>query len=375
MRSQSDIHGSSPTALECPRCGHQLGVMADDAERRGETRGTCSECGLDIAWSSLRADAIAPSWFVEARASRRNILRRAFGTLVRTARPFRFWSSIDLALPLSVRGLVVFVALLCVIAHLVCAVPRFLIDSPVGPMRPLPRAVESAPTIGKAALALLWPYDTIDGAEVVVSAYQSGLATTLFPLLGDSAWLAMEAIWKGGGHSPPPIGFAILDPYGEFGIRWLSRRVGLHECDTLFPSGFAEPAVLGMAVAGLTPLVMLLLPVSLRKARVRPRHFVRMLVLGFVLPLVVLLCALSVTQAMRAFGLLKPADADYHLYLLGAFRDPYYTFAVLLLATALGATWTSAAASRYLKLPNACAVGVACGTVSALTAAVALFLV
>lgn len=367
MRSQSDIHGSPPAALECPRCGHQLGVMADDAEHRGETRGTCSECGLDIAWSSLRADAIAPSWFVEARASRRNILRRAFGTLVRTARPFRFWSAIDLALPLSARGLVVFVALLCVIAHLACAVQRFLIDSPVGPMPPLPRAVESAPTIGKAALALLWPYDTIDGAEIVVGAHLTGGASEMLPLLGDSALATIDALLLAGRSS--------FKQFDGSQARWLRNGAGVAECDTLLPLGFAAPAVLGMAVAGLTPLVMLLLPVSLRKARVRPRHFVRMLILGLVLPLVVLLSALSVTHALRAFGLLGPADADYHLYLLGAFRDPYYTFAVLFLAAALGATWTSAAASRYLRLPNAHAVGVACGTVSALTAAVALVLV
>lgn len=89
-----------PSNIECPRCGYQLDVVANEAERRGETHGACSECGLDIEWRRLRADAVARPWFIEARASRHNIVRRAAGTLVRTARPFQFWSSIDVALPL-----------------------------------------------------------------------------------------------------------------------------------------------------------------------------------------------------------------------------------------------------------------------------------
>jgi len=129
-----------------------------------------------------------------------------------------------------------------------------------------------------------------------------------------------------------------------------------------------------MAVASVTPLVMLLLPVSLRRARVRPRHFVRILALGLVLPLVVLLCALTASHAMRVFGYLTPSDPNYHLYLFDGFRDPYYTFLLLLLAAGLGAMWTAAAASRYLRLPNARAVGICCGTIAGLTAAASLFL-
>ena len=356
--NRTDQQHARPLAIECPRCGHQLGVMADAAEHAGATHGTCGECGLDIEWRTLRMDAATPAWFVEARASRRSVVRRAVGTLVRTARPFRFWTAIDIALPLSMRGLVVFVALLCIVAHLALALQRFLIDSPVGPLPPLPKSVESAPTIGKVALALLWPAETLDGAEIVTAAHFTSGETELLPLLGRSASMALAALLAPGGGD----------------TRWLRNGVGISECRPLFPNGFIAPAVLGMLVAGLTPLVMLLLPVSLRKARVRARHFVRILALGLVMPLAVLLGALAATQPLQTLGLVVPPNPHHHLYLLGEFRDPYHAFAVLFVAGVLGAVWTSAAASRYLLLPNARAVGLCCGAVSALTAAVVLVL-
>ena len=374
MNAPQDATPASATQLECPRCGQLLGVMADEAERNGATHGTCSECGLDIEWRRLRADAVAPPWFVEARASRRGIVRRAFGTLVRLARPFRFWESIDLALPISVRGLVAFIALLCVIAHLALAVQRFLIDSPAAAMPPLPGNIAAAPTIGKATLALLWPYETLDGAEAVLLARQTFGANELLPLLGDSAILAAEAVWAGVAYAPTQGGFAAFQLADDGGVRWLRRGLAIYECDTLLPRGFTAPAFVAMTVAGTTPLVMLLLPVSLRRARVRPRHFVRMLALGLVLPLVILLSALAASHAMRVLGYLEPSDPNYHLYLLGGFRDPFYTFLLLLLAAVLGAIWTAAAASRYLRLPNARAVGVCCGTIAGLTATVVLVL-
>ena len=278
--------------MECPRCGQLLGVMADEAERRGETRGTCSECGLDVEWRRLRTEGVAPAWFVEARCSPRSIVRRAFGTLARTARPFRFWASLDLALPISVRGLVAFIALLCL------------------------------------------------------------------PLLGRSASLALAAF---------------LAPRGG-DARWLRNGMGIAECRPLFPSGFMASAVLGMLVAALTPLVMFLLPVSLRRARVRPRHFVRMLALGLVMPLAVLVITLTATQSLQSLGLVFPQDPNYHLHLLGEFRDPYYPFVVLCFSGLLGTIWAVAAASRYLRLPNARAVGMCCGAISTLSAAVALVL-
>ncbi len=354
------MHGDAHQSpnIECPRCGQLLGVMADEAERRGETRGTCSECGLDIEWRRLRSEGAAPAWFVEARSSPRNIVRRAFGTLARTARPFRFWSSLDLALPISVRGLVVFIALLCLLAHLTMATVRLTIHGPFGPLPPLPNSVETAPIIGKVALALLWPAETLDGAELVTMAYLDSGETELLPLLWHSLLMAFAALLTPGG--------------GEF--RSLGNGVGFLECRPLFPSGFMAPAVLGMLVAGLTPLAMLLLPVSLRRARVRPRHFVRIVAIGLVMPLAVLVTTLTVTQSLQSLGLVFPQDPNDHLYLLGEFRDPYYAFVVLCLSGLLGTIWTVAAASRHLRLPNARAVGMCCGAISALTAAVALVL-
>lgn len=353
-----DQQPAPPSVLECPRCGHLLGVMADEAKRRGETRGTCSECGLDVEWRRLRTEGVAPAWFVEARCSPRSIVRRAFGTLARTARPFRFWASLDLALPISVRGLVAFITLLCLLAHLTMATVRLTIHSPFGPLPPLPNSVETAPIIGKVALALLWPAETLDGAEIVTAAHFTSGETELLPLLGRSASLALAAF---------------LAPRGG-DARWLRNGMGIAECRPLFPSGFMAPAVLGMLVAGLTPLAMLLLPVSLRRARVRPRHFVRMLALGLVMPLAVLVVTLTVTQSLQSLGLVFPQDPNYHLYLLGEFRDPYYPFAVLCFSGLLGTIWAVAAASRYLRLPNARAVGMCCGAISTLTAAVALVL-
>jgi len=229
MNALHETTPASTTQLECPRCGHLLGVMADEAERNGATHGNCSECGLDIAWRRLRTNAIAPPWLVEARASRRNIVRRAFGTLVRTARPFHFWSSIDLALPISARGLVAFIALLCFIAHLACAVQRFLIDSPAVAATPLPRTIAAAPTIGKLALALLWPHETLDGAEAVLLARQTYGSNELLPLLGESAVIAAEAVWVRVAYATEPGGVANSQLVAEAGVRWLRSGTAIYE--------------------------------------------------------------------------------------------------------------------------------------------------
>jgi ribosomal protein S27AE len=126
MNHSTDASAASPSALECPRCGHLVGAMADEADRRGETHGKCGECGLDIEWSTLRRTALAPPWLVEARYSPRNIVRRAFGTLLRTARPFRFWESIDLSLALSRRRLLVFMLAVLAALHCLAASQRIL---------------------------------------------------------------------------------------------------------------------------------------------------------------------------------------------------------------------------------------------------------
>lgn len=118
----------------------------------------------------------------------------------------------------------------------------------------------------------------------------------------------------------------------------------------------------------LAPLTLLLLPTSLRRARIRPRHFVRLMVYTTALLIPITACMFVADNLLR--GLVTPARGklSFHLYPLGVFGEVNPTFILLLLVFALNAIWLTAAASRYLRLPNARGVGVACALIPLLVA-------
>ena len=363
MNHSTDASAASPPALECPRCGHQLGVMAAEAERRGETHGKCSECGLDVEWSNLRLATEAPAWFIESRHSPRNIVRRAFGTLVRTARPFRFWESIDLSLALSRRRLLVFVLAVLAVLHCLAATQRILERGWTPWAAPPAASVSNACNFGRVALAVVAPLSRFDGAGVVYAAHQATGRTDALGLV----WESIPALAKAA--IPLQDGKITVKVIQVSPTQSIIHHAYPNARGLLMPVLRSSSAVVVPATL-LAPLTLLLLPTSLRRARIRPRHFVRLMAYTTALLIPITACVFVADTLLQ--GLLNPArsETSFHLHPIGAFGEVNPAFFLLLLVLTLNAVWLTAAASRYLRLPNARGVGVACALIPMLVACV-----
>jgi len=335
--------------------------MADEAERRGETRGTCSECGLDIEWSALRRAAIAPAWLVEARYSPRNIVRRAFGTLVRTARPFRFWESIDLSLALSRRRLLVFVLAVLAVLHCLAASQRILVRGWRPWATPPAASVSDAATIGRVALALVAPLSEYDGELVVYRMHQAKGTTDTLGLV----WESIPALAKA----------AIPFQQGEITVKVVPVSPTQSIVFDAYPNArnLLTPALQSSSAVVipatlLAPLTLLLLPTSLRRARIRPRHFVRLMVYTTALLIPITAAVYVADNLLRGLAVPGRNELSFHLHPIGVFGEANPAFFLLLLVFTLNAIWLTAAASRYLQLPNARGIGVVCALIPLLVA-------
>lgn len=363
MNAPDSTPQTAPAAVECPRCGHLLGVMAAEAERRGETHGKCSECGLDVEWSNLRLATEAPVWFIESRYSPRNIVRRAFGTLVRTARPFRFWESIDLSLALSRRRLLVFVLAVLAVLHCLAATQRILERGWKPWAGPPVASVSDACTVGRVALAIVAPTSGYDGAWLVYAVQRATGKTDALGLVWDSIpALAKAAI-------PLQDGRITVKVIQVSPTQSIIHHAYPNARELLIPVLRSSSAVVVPATL-LAPLTLLLLPTSLRRARIRPRHFMRLMAYTTALLIPITACVFVADTVLR--GLLTTAriELSFHLHPFGAFGELNPAFFLVLLVLTLNAVWLTAAASRYLRLPNARGVGVACALIPMLVACI-----
>jgi hypothetical protein len=120
-----------------------------------------------------------------------------------------------------------------------------------------------------------------------------------------------------------------------------------------------ETTIAAFALPLLAPFALLLLPTSLRRARIQTRHFVRISLYS---------CALWVP--IFALALILPfVPVDYDFFSIQLFNTPNsFNFdpqslnphMVLLIASGvLTALWMTAAARNYLRLPHAIGVGLA----------------
>ncbi len=363
MNSTETTSAGDPLALDCPRCGHHLGVMAEDADRRGESHGKCGECGLDIEWQTLRRAAIAPPWLVEARYSPRNIVRRAFGTLVRTARPFRFWESIDLSLALSRRRLLVFVLAVLAVLHCLAATQRVLERGWKPWAAPPAASVSDACMVGRIALAVVAPLSEYDGSGVVYAVHQATGKTDALGLVWESIpALAKAAIPLQDGKITVKV--VQVSPNQSIVHHAYANARGLLTPALRSSSAVVVPATL------LAPLTLLFLPASLRRARIRPRHFVRLMVYTAALLVPITACVYAADNLLRGLGAPGRSELGFHVHPFGAFGEVNPAFILLILVFTLNAVWLTAAASRYLRLPNARGVGVACALIATLASCV-----
>jgi hypothetical protein len=269
----------SGAPLACPRCGYELAQAACDATARGDAAGKCSECGLEIRWASLRESGGDPRWFVESRTQPgrpRRRLVRAVGTLAMCVRPRRFWSQAKMEIPVDWRGMACFLALVALSAHLLLGARNvhtlategggwITLALPTGPS--VGRTGSTQPLDYLAAVAV--PLASISVSEVTSEIRNTGVGEEAFrtvvailedPGLWPPAWLPNRA-------TNPDVRWGLGTPLRESHEPILNRTA-------LGRAAFAA------SVPVLAPLATLVLPISMRRARIRARHLVRGMVYG-----------------------------------------------------------------------------------------------
>lgn len=355
---------NQPAELECPRCGYDLTHAMAASEACGDAHGRCSECGLDIAWAELRETGNDPRWFVESRTlpgrPRRRIARAA-ATLAMCARPFRFWSRVNMTVPTDRRGIVVFLLLIALGAHLCLAA----------------RNIHTLATTGGGWVLVTTP----SGQRWLPQRSTNPLdyiATTLVPLSHVSVTEVSIKIDYNGGKSVGTlercarITVAILEDSGFWPPAWfrstLNLDIPLHQTpirishqvilDDRALARLACAAVLPLSA----PLAIMLLPISMRRARVRPRHLVRCVTYS-----VAILIPLGALFFLTPNGFGTAAGIRT--------SDMLEVHKLMLVAMPITLAWNWAFVRNYLKLEHPIAVATSNTVLALLLSLLATFLV
>ena len=211
------------TQVECPRCGYDVRGVTAGWETSCPIEGKCTECGLMFDWGTVLGPVTAGlEWCVEFATAKARV-RAVLKTWRRALRPGRFFGSIQMIFRLAPRRLLLFFACMLVAAHLPVA----------------------------ATQTWLAQREWRQGARFAIQppAFALVAARTVF-----LPW-SSEATWG---------------PLGRTGVRCDSPR-DLNE-QIAVPLAWLAGAI---AVIAAPPALLLMLPISMRLARVRPRHLLR----------------------------------------------------------------------------------------------------
>ena len=108
----------------CPKCGYDQSGIIDTWNDQCPMTGRCSECGLSFAWRDVFDPLLNDLyWYAEHARSNRAMIRRTPGTLVRLLNPIQFWNEVDVAKPIKLRTLAVWVLLTIITTHVLVSIP------------------------------------------------------------------------------------------------------------------------------------------------------------------------------------------------------------------------------------------------------------
>ena len=342
-------HESPDSKAKCPRCGYLIGASALEAERSGRPTGRCSECGLEVDWARLRSEGHHPLWFVETRLTGHWLATRAAATLVQTLRPFAFWSRVTMDIPLRWRGMVAFLLAVAIAAHVVGAAGRLWINQ-----QRMKNWYSRSLTTADRVWCVVAPASIVSGERL------------------------FDAI-AAGSHS----GSYAPSAQGPPARPWTMRETASIVLESAFITGLREedlgswrpsagrgwggemPQLVGpvalarLIAAAMVPtfavLALLLLPASLRMARVRATHLLRTAVYSTVLLVPLLTLAIAAFHARWPFAIGAPT-------ITGRLAPHLLTVA----SAALVLAWMAAICSRYLRLAQPWRVACACTAIATL---------
>jgi hypothetical protein len=295
----------------CPRCNYDLSGQIAAWSDSCPLQGTCPECGLEFAWRDILNPvyAILPRLFEHAGFERPRAFRT---TLLRTLRPHLFWRWLQLHHHVQPKRLALFLAL-------------------------------ALATTYTATILLFFSWTSFHFAfnnQVRLPTFQSKLQAMLNLLL------SRELLW----------------PFGT-DWAWASGPTRAYLV-------FRPLELLALLIPLLMPLAFVALPETLRRARVRRRHLLRVAAYSLVLlPFLV-----YAPELIRGLGKeFAFYTANWTLsWRISRLFDHYAQHARLAAVSLFVLFWWRAAAKHYLRLPHATPVALATYTITLLAAAIAL---
>jgi hypothetical protein len=345
--------------IRCPRCGYdQRGVVATWNETC-PLNGVCSECGLHFGWCDvLVPERFEPQWCVEYASRLQGVPWAACKTFVRSFWPWGFWTRLQMShrirwLRLGMYGLLIpflIILPLYVIGQTTLAlrarsvIQQNLVQTTLN--KPImiqslqqqkqnylahaARAGQSPQQIATTVQQIDAQIAQLQGAAFTPYVDSSALATTIEALIFPLAEESSASIVVGPGMTQPYLAPAYLLMYGG----QLSSGPGI--ASDVMRLSLAWLAW-GVGMSFLLPFSLALLPFSLRKAKVRWAHVVRVAAYGMIIP-VLLLAVAGFTLGLAAYTSVATQPTSPLIRIV-----PW-------LAVAL---WWHAAISRYMKIPHA----------------------
>ncbi len=347
-----DTHAQPRTPPRCPRCGYDLrGAVATWAESC-PLQGQCAECGLPLAWAELlRPEKFEPTWCVEF-APRRRVARAAGTTFLQSFRPWRFWSAIRMSMPMRPRRLLAYSLALLLLMLSAYAAAQGAAATRAWHLTQQSLQAERLMVQAKIASwrgTLAAGAAAADDAMQVFARQQVQMLTLQGQALSrmDRSWrqTILEALFLPWSRSP----WVTMTAHG--GARVLSARA---MTTTVINLGMA------LWLCALLPASCMLLPVTLRRARVRGRHLVRIAAYGLFAPAAGIGAASLLAGLGLALGKAGPIWQAHHVL----------RFGIIIVVVA----WWAAAIRRYLRMPHSLGVALLLSVLVGLAYVVLLWL-
>ncbi|MCZ6835836.1 MAG: hypothetical protein O7G85_08690 [Planctomycetota bacterium] len=313
----------------CPRCGYNLQGVIASWESDCPMDGVCTECGLPFEWGELLCERRAvPRWCVEYARGWGVVPATIKTLLVLFFHPQKFWRELKMVHQPHWGRLGMIVLVLAMMLYVVFA-----------------------GTVGYASYRDFY-YMQQSNSSLNGSAHWFGLRAALLPYSSRGApytrsrnvWVANQLVARTFNNSTsPPVKFARR-------IKWSlivrETRNSIRGVRFLVPGATRRAKVVlaqSILLVLLCPLGFIALPHSLKKAKVRRSHLVRI----WLYSIAFLVIPFSIFMHFE----IGPAGQ------LWRFREE---FRYLMFYGTLGALvlWWSLACKYYLKLPHAWGVGV-----------------
>lgn len=301
----------------CPRCDYDLSGETATWTVQCPLESRCPECGFDVRWTSIFRTATPPAWSVEhAAGSRWTVVASVFRSASRAFLPRHLWRKLSLSMPVVPKRLALMLVVWLVASYVM--------------------------SMGLMA-ATIWVESWME-TRVLINSYRgvAGFNPAAFTVkIETGRWLF---------------------PYFSTMSQW--RGVP------------PEPMMLCVLFGLVMPGALVLMPMSLRRAKVRPRHIVRLT--GYWL---VWLSVLAIVPAWTdslyrmtvqfRYQVSTPWIVETLKAILGVSNG-----IVTLILFAVVVWYWRAAAKHYLRIPRPGLVAVGLvGVASLLTLAVGYFLI